>query len=356
MLYLSIYAMLVVLGIGLGHSRRANLLAYNALVPALAIFVAFRFEVGCDWSGYFNQFEIAGLNASLGLPQNQRETLWWSLLTLQQWLELPYYWINIIPAVVLFAGLHAIAKRQPDRLNFLAFAFPILIMNMGFTQFRQGLAIGIICFALIAFQQRRTVRFTILTIVAAGFHSSALAFLLLLPLIPGKLSVRNLLLASILALPGLYFLVTSDAADLAVQRYVARDVEAAGALLRIALLVLTSGAFLLFLQRRWRHEYPEDFKMVYVGTLLMLLPLPLAIYSSVIGDRFGYYLVPIQAMIFARVHYLLPRGGAIISIALHGMLLAFLLVWVSLSAHFAQCYVPYKTWLFGIPSAQQLLY
>ncbi|NBB99157.1 MAG: EpsG family protein, partial [Alphaproteobacteria bacterium] len=72
--------------------------------------------------------------------------------------------------------------------------------------------------------------------------------------------------------------------------------------------------------------------------------------STVIGDRFGYYLIPIQAMIFARIPFLQFRTNAALHAALPylGLLLVFT-VWTQLSWHFQQCYIPYQTWIFGFP-------
>ena len=72
--------------------------------------------------------------------------------------------------------------------------------------------------------------------------------------------------------------------------------------------------------------------------------------SSVIGDRLGYYLLPIQAMIFARAPFL--RTGLNRNFVILAPYLGFLLffgVWTTLSHHFSACYLPYQTWLFGFP-------
>jgi hypothetical protein len=81
--------------------------------------------------------------------------------------------------------------------------------------------------------------------------------------------------------------------------------------------------------------------------MLALLLVPV---SSVIADRFGYYLIPIQSMIFARLPFLPFRTNS----ALHSAIpyLALILVftvWSQLSWHFRECYIPYQTWIFGFP-------
>ena len=191
--------------------------------------------------------------------------------------------------------------------------------------------------------------------LAASIRSGALAFLLLVPFIPGEVNPRNVFISALLALPGLYFLLSSSLAEDATRQYVIADPDSAGAIFR-AMLVLASAIFFFFLLKtRWAERYPSDFKLVYLGAWLMFLPVPLTLYSSVIGDRFAYYLMPIQAMIFARARYLLPRNNWML-IAIHGTLAVFLLVWITYSTLFKGCYIPYQSWLFSMPNSSRYIY
>ena len=69
-----------------------------------------------------------------------------------------------------------------------------------------------------------------------------------------------------------------------------------------------------------------------------------------IGDRLGYYLIPIQVMIFVRIPILLLQIYAQLNAALPylGLALVFA-VWKQLSWHFKKCYIPYQNWIFGFP-------
>ena len=126
--------------------------------------------------------------------------------------------------------------------------------------------------------------------------------------------------------------------------------DAAGAAFRLLLLLITAAYFFLFLNRKWAVLSPQDHKLAFIGALAMVLTAALLPVSSVIGDRLGYYLLPIQAMIFARAPFLrtsLNRNFVILAPYL-GFLL-FFGVWTTLSHHFSACYLPYQTWLFGFP-------
>jgi hypothetical protein len=331
---------------GLGAMRKQ---IYFVVLVALFVFSAFRFEVGCDWGGYRNQFYVYG---SLNLAESlvQREVLWTSLFVFQNWLGLPYPWINVFSSLIFFYGVHVLARRQPDALAFLILLFPILIINMPMSGIRQGAAIGMMCIAFAAFIDRSMWRFVALTVLAALFHSSAIIFLMLTPFVSGNYSRQRLMLSLLVALPGGLVLMSGEAAEVAKSRYIDTGVDAAGAAFRAGLLMLTAVFFLVFLKRKWATTFPDDFKLVMIGAFMMTAILVLVPISSVIGDRFGYYLVPIQAIMFARIPFLPFRQNRAVYVALPYLgLLTFFMVWTSLSWHFQQCYLPYQTWLFGYP-------
>lgn len=350
MIYVAVFNLMVVLRLALANAIRMRGQLYIPLLIALLLFSAFRFEVGCDWTGYLNQYFVFGSIPFHEIWSQPRETLWISVFSLQTWLGLPYPWINVFSSLIFFVGLHAMARRQPDPLAFLVLLFPILIINMPMSGIRQGAAIGIMFFAFNAFIDRKTLRFVVLTLIAAGLHSSALVFLLLAPLVSGAYSRKRQFLAVFLALPGSLLLVQGDAGELALERYVGTGVDAAGAVFRVGLITITGAYFFLFLRRKWQAQFPADFKLAIIGALLMLGMFALLPLSSVIADRLAYYLLPIQAMIFARLPFLQIRNDRAIHVTFPYVLLGVtFLVWSSISWHFAQCYLPYQTWLFGFP-------
>lgn len=324
---------------------------YLLALAGLFVFVAFRFEVGCDWSGYINQFQVFGDIPVADIPR-QSDPLWVALFALQRQLELPYPWINVAAAALFFVGVHVLARRQQDPFAFLLLLFPVLIVNMPMSGIRQAAAIGVMCIAFAAFIDRKLIRFVVLTLVAAGLHTSAIVFLVFAPLVQGNYSKTRLLFALLLAIPGAMALQSTEAANIAVARYIDSGADAAGAVFRAAFLGVTSVFALVTLRHAWEETFPEDYKFMTVGALTMALPLALIPFSSVIADRIGYYLVPVQIMIFARLPYLPLRTNRQLYIAAPyiGLLLMFA-VWTSRSSLFAQCYLPYRTWLFGFPEA-----
>ena len=349
MLYVGLTNLLFLLRYALARNGGLRKQIYFLVLAILFVFSAFRYQVGCDWSGYYYQYRGAA-DFDWSSITEIREPIWWAILGWINDMGLPYPVANIASSAIFFLGVHVLARRQPDPLGFLVLLFPILIINLPMSGIRQGAAIGLLCIAFVAFIDRRPLWFAFWIVLAAGFHSSALIFMLLLPVATGRYTRNRLMLAAILAVPGAFFLASGDAAEVATSRYVGTGVDAAGAIFRVGLLGLSALYFFMFVRKKWMRTWPQDYSLASIGAIGMALAFLLVPVSSVIGDRFGYYLIPIQAMIFARLPFLPFRANAGLHSALPylGLLLVFT-VWSQLSGIFNQCYIPYQTWLFGFP-------
>lgn len=347
MIYLILFALQIAAVLATDWASKGRTYLYYGLLIFLFFFAAFRFEVGCDWSGYFNHWTRAeGMSAQDILVG--REPLWWGFLAIARAAGAEYLLANVVTSIVFFAGVHHLAKRQSDPFIFLVLLFPVLIINMPMSGIRQALAIGIICFAFTAFVERRLRRFLVLVLLAAGFHSSAAVFLALAPFVTERLTRDRLVLAGVLALPIVVLLLTSSQGDLAYSRYIERDIEAFGALFRVLLLSTTALLFLLVLRRPWRTKYPSDYSLILLTSWAALALLAVLYVSTVVADRFAYYFVPIQALILvrARIIFTKSQGQLLLAVFLLG-LMGFLSVWTIESSHFQRCYLPYQNELLG---------
>jgi len=349
MLYVGVSCVLFLLRYALARNGTLRGQIYFAVLVFLFLFSAFRYQVGCDWGGYYYQY-LGAAGFKWSSITEIREPIWWAILWWIQDKGLPYPFINIFSSAIFFLGVHVLARRQPDPLGFLVLLFPILMINLPMSGIRQGAAIGLLCIAFVAFIDRRPLWLALWVVLAAGFHVSALIFILLLPVATGRYTRNRLILAAILAVPGAFFLGSGDAAEVATSRYVGTGVDAAGAIFRVGMLGLSALYFFLFLRKKWLRTWPQDYSLASIGAIGMALAFLLVPASSVIADRFSYYLIPIQGMIFARIPFLPFRANAAMYAALPylGLLLVFT-VWSQLSWHFNQCYIPYQTWLFGFP-------
>ena len=349
MLYVGLTYVLFMLRYALARQGALRKQLYFVVLVALFVFSAFRYQVGCDWSGYYYQY-LGAAYLDWSSITAIREPIWWAILGWIQDMGLPYPVANIVSSAIFFLGVHVLARRQPDPLGFLVLLFPILIINMPMSAIRQGAAIGLLCIAFVAFIDRRPLWFAFWVVLAAGFHSSALIFMLLLPVATGHYTPTHLMLAAIVAVPGALFLAATDAAQVATSRYIDTGLDAFGAVFRVGILGLSALYFFLFVRKKWLRTWPQDYSLASIGTITMVLAFLLIPISTVISDRFAYYLIPIQAMIFARLPFLPFRANAALHSALPylGLFLVFT-VWSQLSWHFKECYIPYQSWLFGFP-------
>lgn len=356
MLYFGLTNVLFLLRYALASAQEQRQQIYYIVLFGLFVFSAFRYQVGCDWSGYYYQFSTAA-NVDWAFIFESQEPLWWIILAAIEKAGLPYPVTNVASSAIFFIGVHVLANRQPDPLGFLILLFPVLIINMPMSGIRQGAAIGLICIAFVAFIDRNPIRFALWVVFAAGFHASALVFLLLLPITTGRYTNSRLLIALLLAVPGVFLLATGESAEIASSRYIGTDIEAFGAVFRVGILGLSALYFFLFMRKKWMRSFPQDYSLASIGAIGMMLIFMLIPIASVIGDRFGYYLIPIQAIIFSRLPFLSFKSNQSLYSALPylGLLLVFL-VWTQISGHFQQCYIPYSTWIFGLPGGDLLKY
>ena len=349
MLYFSIFCALVLIRYALAGKHAIRRQLYPLILGVLFVFSAFRFEVGCDWWGYQKMFEIQA-TSSLSDALLRSDPAWWTLMGLMHLGGLPYPWINVFSSAIFFVGIHVLARRQGDPLGFLVLLFPVLIINLPMSGIRQAAAIGLMCIAFTAFLDRRLIAFVCWALVASLFHSSAAIFILLAPLVHGDYSAGRIAMAGLLAVPGALALLTGSDAQLAVSRYVGTGVDSAGAIFRFGLLLVTGLLFFGWIRVVWKKRFPQDFRLIALGALLMVGLFPLVFVSTVIGDRIAYYLVPLQAVIFSRFPYLGRRFHSLSMTFAPYLVLGFmLLVWTNNSWLFDRCYVPYQSWIFGFP-------
>lgn len=339
MTYYLVFAAL--LGMGLLDKRHRTAGLYWAALIGLYLFSALRFEVGCDWPNYLVNYETQKLG-TVADALAQPNPAHWLLLEVMGQFGLDYVWLNIATSAIFFAGLHAIARRSPAPLVVLILAFPVLILNMPMAAVKQAAAIGLICFAFNAFIDRRILRFALFVGLAATFHGSALVFALLAPFVIGRYSMRNIVLSGVLAVPGVFALLATEAAEMANTRYIIGGLDAGGAIFRVSLLVATGLFYALYLSRRWRVTFPHSHKLVSLLALGMIGLGTLLPISSVIADRFGYYFIIPQLMIFTAIPWLYARNSAKVIAAVPYLAIGGLfLAWTLLSNHYARCYVPY---------------
>ncbi len=327
-------------------SQRPRQWLYYITLATFFILATFRWEVGCDFYSYRRMSYVPDYVNLWDMVSKYEPGFQVTVYTLHV-LGLEFPAINVVASVIFFAGLHAMARRQSDPLAYMVLAFPILILNIGMSAVRQEMAMGFDCFALNAFVDKSRSRFVLWVLVATTFHSSSIAFLALTPFISRSISTGRLVLALLASLPIAFYLARSETAQTYTEMYVNHGDTAAGGVPRAFLLLLTGAAYWTFLRGRWNALSPGDFRLVDTFSVLMMTMLPLTAVSSVMGDRFGYYCVPVELIIQSKSYRLFDRDAAwpLMAAPMFASGLA-LYIWSLYGQAFLACWNPYQMWWF----------
>lgn len=340
-IYLSILLALCLLNLGTIFAPNARNYAYWVALVFLFLFSAFRLEVGCDWTGYLNIFQLSDQTPwqILVLAFDPGFMLMNKLVVA---LGLPYTFVNVASSVVFFGGIHFLAKQQPNPLAFLTFTFPVMILNLPMSALRQGMAVGLICMAFVFFIRNQKVRYLILVILASSFHSSAIIFVVFIPLAGAEFTRKKLAIFFTLMVVVVVFLAMRPVGQQAIERYVDSTRQSNGAIFRILYLAIPCLFFLIFMRKAWKERSPQDYTLVVMGSLMFFLSAAVVAISTTVGDRLAYYFYPIQAIILARmpVFYSERQDGFIVG-GFFALMFIFFIAWASMSDLFQLCYVPY---------------
>lgn len=324
------------------HDRRAGPLFFVLASLPCILMIGLRWEVGPDWPAYTEIYKYTTF-FSLGQSLAHADPGYFSVMWLLHQFKAPFWALNMTCGLVFVAGLTAFARRQPNPWLAFLVAFPYLVIVVAMSGNRQSMALGLMFFALNAFERERLLRFTALILLAGTFHGSVLLVLpfgLLSYSRNGLMSVALLLLAGVMA----YYL-SRDAFAIYANRYAQVRIQSSGVAYRLAMNGLAAGIF-LFYQRRFALEEHQAklWRNMSLATLA-LAPLLLIIPSSTAIDRFLLYLFPLQFVILSRVPSALGHDGranaqfTFMVVGYAALVQAVFLVF----GKFAQAYIPYQT-------------
>ena len=333
---------------GLRGSRRIAGSTLLGLGVFLTLLIGLREQVGGDWFNYFPY-----LDRTIGLPIADVFLEVEPGYCLLNWIGANWgggvYLVNSLCGLIFTIGLLRFARAQPRPWLALTLAFPYLITVVAMGYSRQGVAIGLEMFALLALQRDRLLQFLAWIALAATFHRTVLV-LLVLPAatLSPNLRFNQLIRLALLAGAGygLYSSVIAPDIDYYVQGYLEAEYQSQGALIRVALCLLPA---LLFLPNRRRFLLPPDIQRLWglISLLAVAAAVGLAtVASSTAVDRLALYLIPLQLFVGSRLPE--TRLFGIPPHLWNQLLLLFsfavLLGWLLFAAH-AQYWLPYRNLL-----------
>ncbi|NDV87836.1 EpsG family protein [Aurantimonas aggregata] len=303
---------------------------------ALAIFIGLRHNVGADWNRYLYHYSVAGYT-DLGDLLTGRDPGYAFLNWISNQLGWGIHGVNLICGIIFAAGLVAFCRAQPFPWLAMVIAVPYLVVVVAMGYSRQGIALGLVMFALTYVPEGRGVRAIILIVAAALFHRSAAIVLpfIILATLRGRAGI-------VIALGGLFallFFSSEDEIDRIQSLYLDRGLESDGALIRVIMNVIPASLFLI-LQRRLPFR-PRELKLwwwISIGSFATLIAW-WALPSSTLVDRIALYMLPIQIAVLSRMPLLVKQHTlGVVAIVLYSM--AILFVWLNFSAY-AEYWVPY---------------
>jgi len=305
-LYLSIYIILVT--IGLFVKKRSEHTTTIVILIFLLWFMGGRYYVGNDYYGYMMRFENMDDTVRLSDIYSFDEGGFRLLVSLIKNYGLDYVWLNVLASAIILIGYYVMLKNIYKPLMVLALSFPVLILQLGMSGIRQGIAVSILMIAFTSFINNKKTLYVLWVILASQFHTSAIMFLPLVYLIDKKVTnIRMILAFAILAPVSIALL--GDRVDVYQNRYVDQiygEVSAGGVYYRYLLILIPS---VLFFKNKdiIRKQFSVEYNLLLLFSIMSIVVAPLGLVSTVILHRMIYYLMPVSIISFVYVTYYMSR-------------------------------------------------
>lgn len=317
--------------------------AWGLMFVCFTVLIGLRHEVGGDWDTYlavYHEFSSATFEDALTYKDPGYGILNW----LVGQIDGGVYGVNLVCAAIFVGGLISFCRRQP--MPWLAFLVSIptfaIVVAMGFT--RQATALGLVFYALNALVDRRFLKFIVLIVLAGSFHKTALPFLFLPLLIPGKGFLITIPLLCV-AVTAAWFL--SAPAEALWTLYVDSEMEAAGGFVRVLMNALPAAAFFVFWMLGFGRQFKDRWLWLWFS-LVAVMSVFLVDFASSAVDRAALYLAPLQIAVLSRIPDSIPDKplGLVIGFVILVAYGVVLVTWM-LYANNAPHWLPYQNVLFS---------
>ncbi len=333
----AVAALLVVPG-----KKSAGWLPWLLLGLFFTICIGFRFHVGGDWNNYLPHYyrEIGAaftdpINGDLGYVLLNR---------LMAHLHWGIYGVNTVCGLIFITGLITFCRAQYRAWLAFAVAVPyiVIVVAMGYT--RQGVALGLIFWALSHLEEGKFFHYAGFVAVAALFHRTAVV---MIPLGMFLYQKGWLFRAVAVALIGyaLWDALMAPSLERLWTTYVEQKMFSQGAAIRIA-MNFAAAVLLLIHWQQWKKIYPNALLWLWMAWVAMACVF-FVNFAPTVVDRLGLYLTPLQVAVFARLPHLTRRRQDP-AITVRYILIGYgavLFVWLNYAVH-AQYWLPYQNVLF----------
>ena len=306
----------------------------------LVMVIGLRYDVGGDWDPYWNNFLRAIDTPLFDFVIYYKDPGYWFFNWLFANAGLGIWAQNLLFATLSVSGVMAVAKRQPLPWVALAIAVPYIMIVVAMGYVRQAAALGLVCWALLAVEDKRQWRFLFLALVAATFHKSAVVIFPFYLFSTKRIRLRHWVVFGV-AFPAVFAVLIAETLESKWVSYVVKEKESEGALIRVAMNLLPA---LLLLIWRKRLGLQGEAKQVWFWLALASIgAFFLVDIATTAVDRIALYLLPLQMVVFSRLYLLFDmpvfRAAALVAVILFYFIVQF--VWLNYAKH-ADDWVPYQ--------------
>lgn len=345
--YVSIFVFLALLGLSIPDRRYLPVLLGVCLF--LWWFMGTRYIVGCDFNGYYLRYYEILPGIHWGEILSVQEPGFELLSAILKTLGAHYMWLNISTAGLMLIGFFFFAREHRSPLMVMALLFPVVIVQLGMSGIRQGVAVAALMLASVAFVRGRRWWTAIIILLGAQFHTSAVVFLPIAFLAGRPINVLRIVGGVLLLSPFAVFLL-SDRLDVYSDRYIQQNygaITSGGALIRYALIMIPQVFFLAY-HARIKRAFPEVYDLLKLFVIISFALLPVAVFSSIALHRINFYVMPFSILSFVYLSLAIaPRNQVVLMRAMPPLTYGlYQVAWFATSFHATECYIPYRSFSF----------
>ena len=350
-----------------------NKIFYLIIFSLFVFFIGFRDEIGCDWSGYLENYRRLSYS-SIDYIINDRDTFVHNIgYTLSA--KLSSYFFDFSGYIFLVSFLFTIPlfyfcfKLKRTYLS-LMISYPYYILVIGMGPLRQSIAISFLLLSILFVYQKKYKFYLISIIFSSLFHHSAIivnfVFFIFLNLKSSKKSDKILKLFLILSIIfltlynskliiNLFFIYLSEYIDIFNISFLnlpsnliySGDLNVAKGVIFVWILNFIPS--IIFLTNLNNFSFEKDFKkLLILFSLFVIVLLPVSLISSIIGYRLLLYCFPSSILISTYLPDInlfgIKQKIAVNYIILFAILSLF--IWLKFAYH-SYCWLPYKNILFN---------
>ena len=282
-----------------------NSIIWSLVWILYTLFIGFRYEVGADWLNYWYMFYHIAYYMNYNDAFHHGDPAFWLLQVWVKDMGWDVYIVNLIGAGIFMLGVIKFLRQLPNPWlgMVIVISYTGVAVVMGYV--RQGIAVGIIFWALAVLNRGYFVRFLLLVAFAAAFHKSAVIVAGMGLFQHGKNKYLKAL-AGLFILIGMYSAFISGKEAHYVNEYIKTGRSSSGALIRIA-MNLIAALFFLYFRKIWKKIYPSSYQIWYMMALGSIGSLFVVWFASTAVDRIALYFIPLQVVVWTRMPILMQN-------------------------------------------------